>query len=119
MVPDAIVNAIEARETEKAGVQQELIPEVAAAALDLGDAELDLDEGLERQPELPMLIGYDPSETFIGTCQGCSSQLEMAEGCMKCHVWGFSECGRNNRSDWRMLQRPRTKVPGLSFFADG
>jgi ribonucleoside-diphosphate reductase alpha chain len=33
------------------------------------------------------------SESFIGTCPDCGSQLEFAEGCVKCHVCGFSECG--------------------------
>ena len=42
---------------------------------------------------LPGLNGYDPGETFIGTCPDCQSQLEFAEGCMKCHICGFSECG--------------------------
>jgi ribonucleoside-diphosphate reductase alpha chain len=32
-------------------------------------------------------------ETLAGACPDCGSQLEMAEGCMKCHVCGFSECG--------------------------
>ena len=32
-------------------------------------------------------------EVFMGTCPDCSSQLEFAEGCVKCHVCGFSECG--------------------------
>ena len=30
---------------------------------------------------------------FMGTCPDCGSQLEYAEGCVKCHVCGFSECG--------------------------
>jgi ribonucleoside-diphosphate reductase alpha chain len=29
----------------------------------------------------------------MGTCPDCKSQLEFAEGCMKCHVCGYSECG--------------------------
>jgi len=33
------------------------------------------------------------SESFIGTCPDCGSSLEFAEGCAKCHVCGFSECG--------------------------
>ena len=33
------------------------------------------------------------AESFIGTCPDCGSQLEFAEGCVKCHVCGFSECG--------------------------
>ena len=32
-------------------------------------------------------------KSFIGTCPDCGSQLEFAEGCVKCHVCGFSECG--------------------------
>jgi len=28
-----------------------------------------------------------------GACPDCGSQLEYAEGCVKCHVCGFSECG--------------------------
>jgi ribonucleoside-diphosphate reductase alpha chain len=36
---------------------------------------------------------YDNSENFMGTCPDCGSQLEYAEGCVKCHVCGFSECG--------------------------
>jgi ribonucleoside-diphosphate reductase alpha chain len=35
----------------------------------------------------------DSGETFMGTCPDCGSQLEYAEGCVKCHVCGFSECG--------------------------
>jgi ribonucleoside-diphosphate reductase alpha chain len=36
---------------------------------------------------------YDNGESFMGTCPDCGSQLEYAEGCVKCHVCGFSECG--------------------------
>jgi ribonucleoside-diphosphate reductase alpha chain len=36
---------------------------------------------------------YNGGETFMGTCPDCGSQLEYAEGCVKCHVCGFSECG--------------------------
>jgi ribonucleoside-diphosphate reductase alpha chain len=35
----------------------------------------------------------DLGAAFIGTCPDCGSQLEFAEGCVKCHVCGFSECG--------------------------
>jgi len=35
----------------------------------------------------------DDAKSFIGTCPDCGSQLEFAEGCVKCHVCGFSECG--------------------------
>jgi ribonucleoside-diphosphate reductase alpha chain len=40
------------------------------------------------------LTGYAvEGETFMGTCPDCSSQLEFAEGCKKCHACGYSECG--------------------------
>jgi ribonucleoside-diphosphate reductase alpha chain len=39
-----------------------------------------------------MAFGGMP-ETLSGACPDCGSQLEFAEGCMKCHVCGFSECG--------------------------
>jgi ribonucleoside-diphosphate reductase alpha chain len=39
------------------------------------------------------LGGKDSGESFMGTCPDCGSQLEYAEGCVKCHVCGFSECG--------------------------
>ncbi|MBW3629521.1 MAG: response regulator SirA, partial [Gemmatimonadetes bacterium] len=86
-VPDAIAQAIGARMQEKAGVQQELIPEAvnldaAPGTFPTTDASLELPFG-----------NYDPGENFIGTCPDCSSQLEFAEGCMKCHSCGYSECG--------------------------
>ncbi|HET8654296.1 MAG TPA: vitamin B12-dependent ribonucleotide reductase [Longimicrobiaceae bacterium] len=84
-VPDAIAQAIEAREQEKAGIQQELIPELAPA---------EGASGVQRAPEPQLaLMGYDPGEQFMGTCPDCHSQLEFAEGCMKCHICGYSECG--------------------------
>src|SRR5690606_39610485 len=96
-VPDAIAQAIELREQEKAGIQQEIIPDL----LPVGSGSAAAGEPLaasapvaaEEQMSLSSLSGYDPSATFIGTCPDCQSQLEMAEGCMKCHVCGFSECG--------------------------
>ncbi|HEV2148482.1 MAG TPA: vitamin B12-dependent ribonucleotide reductase [Longimicrobiaceae bacterium] len=87
-VPDAIAQAIALREQEKAGIQEELIPELAPAAN--GDAAVA--PATQAAVQLP-LGAYDQSETFIGTCPDCSSQLEFAEGCQKCHVCGYSECG--------------------------
>jgi ribonucleoside-diphosphate reductase alpha chain len=85
-VPDAIAQAIGIREQEKAGIQQELIPELAGSEAKPGDV-------LPAPPLQLALNGYDPGESFMGTCPDCSSQLEFAEGCMKCHVCGYSECG--------------------------
>jgi ribonucleoside-diphosphate reductase alpha chain len=82
-VPDAIAQAIALREQEKAGVQQELIPEAVPAGT-----------GSAPQVVQPQLsLTYDAGETFMGTCPDCSSQLEFAEGCAKCHTCGYSECG--------------------------
>jgi ribonucleoside-diphosphate reductase alpha chain len=87
-VPDAIAQAIGLREREKAGVQQELIPEVVGGATEV----IDLPESLE-QVSLPLNDFSAEAETFMGTCPDCSSQLEFAEGCKKCHACGYSECG--------------------------
>jgi ribonucleoside-diphosphate reductase alpha chain len=87
-VPDAIAQAIGLREREKAGVQQELIPEVVGGATEV----IDLPESLE-QVSLPLNDFAAEAETFMGTCPDCSSQLEFAEGCKKCHACGYSECG--------------------------
>ncbi|MQA92782.1 MAG: vitamin B12-dependent ribonucleotide reductase [Gemmatimonas sp.] len=86
-LPDAIAQAIEVREQEKAGVQQELMPEIVATGDEVKATTAD------ELPLLPGLNGYDPAEMFIGTCPDCQSQLEFAEGCAKCHVCGYSECG--------------------------
>jgi ribonucleoside-diphosphate reductase alpha chain len=88
-VPDAIGIAIEKWMQEKQGVQQDLLdstrsqapppvtPEVVRAVT--GDAALRAARG--------------PEQEFIGACPDCGSQLAFIEGCAKCHVCGFSECG--------------------------
>jgi ribonucleoside-diphosphate reductase alpha chain len=38
-------------------------------------------------------VGGVREEQFVGACPDCGSQLEYAEGCVKCHVCGYSECG--------------------------
>jgi len=86
-VPDAIAQAIGARQAEIAGIQQELIPE--AVSVEIAPTGFSVPDQALQLP----LGGYDPGETFIGTCPDCSSQLEFAEGCMKCHSCGYSECG--------------------------
>jgi ribonucleoside-diphosphate reductase alpha chain len=86
-VPDAIAQAIELHEREKAGIQQELIPELAPVASADG-----VEVVRPAQPTLG-LETLNLGETFMGVCPECNSQLEFAEGCMKCHACGFSECG--------------------------
>jgi ribonucleoside-diphosphate reductase alpha chain len=84
-VPDAIGIAIEKWMQDKQGVQQDLLgggaPAVPAREVILGS------EGLAG------LRAPDQAQDFIGTCPDCGSQLAFVEGCVKCHVCGFSECG--------------------------
>jgi ribonucleoside-diphosphate reductase alpha chain len=88
-VPDAIGIAIEKWLQEKQGIQQDLLGEVAAPTTmrevvtgvpGVGEAEL-------------ALRGHQPDHEFLGACPDCGSQLAFAEGCAKCHVCGYSECG--------------------------
>ncbi|HEX6038200.1 vitamin B12-dependent ribonucleotide reductase [Longimicrobium sp.] len=88
-VPDAIAQALGLREREKAGIQQELIPEVVGGVTEV----VTLPETLDTQPQLPLHAYEHEAQTFMGTCPDCSSQLEFAEGCKKCHACGYSECG--------------------------
>jgi ribonucleoside-diphosphate reductase alpha chain len=86
-VPDAIAQALIQHEREKEGVQQELpMPPLTAARVPTGI-------GMPEQPVQQLEIGYDPGETFIGTCPECKSDLQYMEGCVKCLSCGYSECG--------------------------
>jgi ribonucleoside-diphosphate reductase alpha chain len=86
-VPDAIGIAIEKWMQAKQGVQQDLLgaggprESLRPASVASGD-----------QGEMA-LHAPDHSQDFIGTCPDCGSQLAFVEGCVKCHVCGFSECG--------------------------
>ena len=51
-----------------------------------------LDDGTLTGEQAEFRGGVEHEE-FIGVCPDCGSQLEFAEGCVKCHVCGFSECG--------------------------
>ena len=97
-VPDAVGIAIERWMQEKQGIQQELLPQAGHVG----------PQGIAGQTEVAPLVAQpightgDSGEQMIlggmqqtlsGACPDCGSQLEFAEGCMKCHVCGFSECG--------------------------
>jgi ribonucleoside-diphosphate reductase alpha chain len=89
-VPDAVGIAIERWMQEKQGIQQELLPGQRSQgdlAPVVGQSALQLGSAGEQ-----MVLG-GMQETLSGACPDCGSQLEFAEGCMKCHVCGFSECG--------------------------
>jgi ribonucleoside-diphosphate reductase alpha chain len=96
-VPDAVGIAIERWMQEKQGIQQELLPPGRISPQSVtGQAEL---APVVGQPASHMGGGGEQmilggmQETLSGACPDCGSQLEFAEGCMKCHVCGFSECG--------------------------
>ena len=80
--PDAVAQAIERYLAEREGVQQELpIPSPAGFG------------GTGPQAD----VGHYPAQvdpSFLGSCPDCGAgQLAYEEGCVKCHICGFSECG--------------------------
>ena len=92
-VPDAIGIALYDWYQEKQGVQQELLRESRGPSVVAGPRG---DHGRAPTPageQAQMSFRLQRAESFIGTCPDCGSQLEYAEGCVKCHVCGFSECG--------------------------
>ena len=88
-VPDAIGIALDEWGRQKQGIQQELLaptpvaPAVIVAATNHTNGHAPAQE----------YSGHSNGESFIGQCPDCGSSLEFAEGCAKCHVCGFSECG--------------------------
>ncbi len=92
-VPDAIGIAIEKWMQEKhEGVQQELLAPPAPGTL--SPRPVTVNPPSPRAEEaLAELEAPRREQSFVGACPDCGSQLEFAEGCMKCHVCGYSECG--------------------------
>ncbi len=75
--PDAVGQAIERYLEEKDGIQE-------ALPLTVGG------EG-GTQPQTMAVSGPD---SFLGTCPDCGTgHLAYLEGCVKCHICGYSECG--------------------------
>ena len=91
-VPDAVGIAIERWMQEKQGIQQELLPGGAAQA-QVDDAPVVAQRVAYSSSGGEQMVFGGLQETLSGACPDCGSQLEFAEGCMKCHVCGFSECG--------------------------
>jgi ribonucleoside-diphosphate reductase alpha chain len=89
-MPDAIGQVLELHMAEKEGIQQELpiAGNPAAEAAAVRAAPPPASEGAQPQVDY-----YDPGDTFMGTCPECSSDLQFAEGCVKCIACGYSECG--------------------------
>jgi ribonucleoside-diphosphate reductase alpha chain len=100
-VPDAIGIALEEWWRDKSqGVQQELLPpgprQAGVPALEQISPVAPGTPVAEGADAEAVQLGFDMSgytQSFMGTCPDCGSQLEFAEGCVKCHVCGFSECG--------------------------
>jgi ribonucleoside-diphosphate reductase alpha chain len=90
-VPDAVGIALEKYAADKHGIQQELLGE--------GAEESSEESAVVASP--PALVTVDNQQLLLngvqeplpGACPDCGSQLEFAEGCVKCHVCGYSECG--------------------------
>jgi len=88
-VPDAIGIAIEKWMQDKQGVQQDLLESASPGAPAVASSEV------VRGPagDAAIRAARGPDQAFIGACPDCGSQLAFIEGCAKCHVCGFSECG--------------------------
>jgi ribonucleoside-diphosphate reductase alpha chain len=81
--PDAIGQAIEYYLQEKEGIQEEL-PILNSPATS---------EAHAAAPGYTSSGGGFSRPDYLGSCPDCGSgQLSFEEGCVKCHVCGFSEC---------------------------
>jgi ribonucleoside-diphosphate reductase alpha chain len=84
-VPDAVGQAIERYLEEKAGVQEALplaVPQPQPMA-----------QG-GRQAQASYVSSGGDTQFDIGTCPECGTgHMAFEEGCKKCHVCGYSECG--------------------------
>ncbi len=96
-MPDAVGIALEQWWRDKQGVQQDLLVTPQAAAPTAPAAAAAPPRPVAGSVQGATQFDYHhqsgSGEVFMGTCPDCGSQLEFAEGCVKCHVCGFSECG--------------------------
>jgi ribonucleoside-diphosphate reductase alpha chain len=91
-VPDGIGIAIEKWMHEKhEGVQQDLLtPQRQDATVRPISTAPSLHTGAQPQHSD---ISHTKDPGLLGACPDCGSQLSFEEGCVKCHVCGYSECG--------------------------
>ena len=83
--PDAVAQAIERYLAEREGIQEELPISSPSVVGSISGSQLDPDSGLST-------LRVDHS--FLGACPDCGAgQLAYEEGCVKCHMCGYSECG--------------------------
>jgi ribonucleoside-diphosphate reductase alpha chain len=92
-MPDAVGIALEQWWRDKQGVQQDLLNASASATMPTPVAATPVSYPTAGGEQAQVEFGGTGGEVFMGTCPDCGSQLEFAEGCVKCHVCGFSECG--------------------------
>ncbi|HUQ82613.1 MAG TPA: adenosylcobalamin-dependent ribonucleoside-diphosphate reductase, partial [Gemmatimonadaceae bacterium] len=94
-VPDAIGFALYDWYQEKQlGVQQDLLRETRGPVTSSPvREEVTIARSTPAGEQAQYSYENNNAQSFIGTCPDCGSQLEYAEGCVKCHVCGFSECG--------------------------
>jgi ribonucleoside-diphosphate reductase alpha chain len=79
-VPDAVGQAVERYLEEKEGIQ-EALPLMVRSTQGAHHTET---SSYHRQQE----------QSFLGACPDCGGgQMVYEEGCMKCHICGFSQCG--------------------------
>jgi ribonucleoside-diphosphate reductase alpha chain len=83
--PDAVAQAIERYLSEREGVQEELSI-LATAPVPAGSA--------VRPEARSTKAAAQMDQSYLGSCPECGTgQLAYEEGCVKCHVCGYSECG--------------------------
>jgi ribonucleoside-diphosphate reductase alpha chain len=107
-LPDAVGLALEDWMRAKQGIQQDLLNTpvagavaavpaagasgVSTAVLDAAPVVVTTSSGAMELAAAFDARGSD-NQPLVGACPDCGSQLEFAEGCVKCHVCGYSECG--------------------------
>ncbi len=83
--PDAIAQALERYMSAKQGVQEELPIEVPVTTAPGGGGPATLESHSRF---------VDHAATTLGACPECGAgQLAFEEGCKRCYVCGFAECG--------------------------
>jgi ribonucleoside-diphosphate reductase alpha chain len=92
-MPDAVGQALYEWWQDKQGVQQDLLAS-SSMQTSMPTPSFTVPVPIYAGGQEPQMErnSRDTGE-FIGSCPDCGSQLEFAEGCVKCHVCGFSECG--------------------------
>ncbi len=84
--PDAVAQAMERYLLEREGIQEELSITAAPTTPSA--------RGGEQRQATGFVSSAQLDQSFLGSCPDCGTgQLAYEEGCVKCHVCGYSECG--------------------------